>query len=87
MVGVVNPELLAFLEKSKESDDKALLHYLHSKRPDYIITHPNCYPHLFEDKGVLEEIRSIELTQHSGISAGRTMGVYKAYWDKLPKMK
>ena len=87
MVGLVNPELLASLEESKENYDKALIQYLYREKPDYIITHPNCYPQLFEEEDVLEEIHSIELTQHSGISAGQKMVVYKTHWDNLRIVK
>ena len=83
MVGLVNPELISFLEDYGKDDHNALLHYLHREKPDYIITHPNCYPQLLEEKNGLEEIHSIVLKQYSGIGAGQTMAVYKTHWDKL----
>ncbi len=83
MVGLVNPELLAFLKESKKGYHKALMDYLYRKKPDYIITHPNCYPQLLEHEDAFREIHSIELTQHSGISAGKKMVVYKTHWDNL----
>ena len=85
MVGLVNPELIASLEESKEGYDNALLHFLHREKADYIITHPNCYPQLVEEKDVLEEIHSIELSRYSGISAGQTMTVYKTHWDNVKR--
>jgi hypothetical protein len=85
MVGLVNPELLAALESSRGDSDEILLNYLREEKPDYIITHPNCYPQLFQEKGLLEAIHSIELTQNSGISAGKIMAVYKTYWKNSKK--
>jgi hypothetical protein len=83
MVGLVNPELIVYLEESKKGHHNALLQFLHREKPDYIITHPNCYPQLVEEQDVLEEIHSIELVRYSGISAGKTMVVYKTNWDNF----
>jgi hypothetical protein len=83
MVGLITPELLTYREASKKDYQDALLLFLYEKKPDYIILHPNCYPRLVEKKAVVHEVHSIELTRYSGINAGRTMVVYKTYWDNF----
>ena len=82
MVGLVNPQLLTALKKSDEGYQEVLWNYLLEERPDYIITHPNCYPLLVENKDVLTEVHEIELPRYGGISAGRKMVVYRTKWKK-----
>jgi hypothetical protein len=83
MVGLVNPELLAAVRNSKKDYQDVLLDFLHQHKPDYVITHPTSYPRLVAEKEVLQEIYSIELKRYSGMSAGRTMAVYKTRWDNF----
>ena len=83
MVGLVNPELLTAVRNSKKDYQDVLLDFLHQQKPDYVITHPNSYPRLIAEKAVLQEVYSIELKQYSGMSAGRTMAVYKTHWDNF----
>lgn len=84
MVGLVNPELLSFMKKANAVDyQEALLRFLYSKRPDYIITYPNYYPRLAKNKNVFLKIQSARLEKFSGITAGREMVVYKTRWDNF----
>ncbi len=86
MVGLVNPELLDAVRNSEKAYQDVLLDFLHQHKPDYIITHPTSYPRLIAEKAVLQEIYSIELQQYSGMSAGRTMAVYKTHWDDFKEV-
>lgn len=86
MVGLVNPELLDAVRQSQKGYQEVLLDFLYQHKPDYVITHPTAYPRLIAEKDVLQEIYSIELKRYSGMSAGRTMAVYKAHWDNFKEV-